>query len=79
MRLEGVNQDGLPEDIQAAFQGQEKKWGRRLDNHRIYARCPDVFRAVQGMSKGLRASGLIDEGLTALLNRRIALINGCEL
>jgi asparagine synthetase B (glutamine-hydrolysing) len=37
-----------------------------------------IFRGVRGMWTGLESSGLIDHRLVALLNRRVAALNGCE-
>jgi hypothetical protein len=47
-------------------------------NHLTYARRPSIFRGVRGMWTGLESSGLIDHKLVALLNRRVAALNGCE-
>jgi hypothetical protein len=47
-------------------------------NHLVYARRPSIFRGARGMWQGLDASGLIDGQLQALLNRRVASLNGCE-
>jgi hypothetical protein len=60
------------------FAAQTKTWGAPLLNHLVYARRPSIFRGARGMWTGLEASGLIDGTLTALLNRRVAALNGCE-
>jgi hypothetical protein len=57
---------------------QSDRWGAPLLNHLIYARRPSIFRGVRGMWTGLDASGLLDPGLVALVNRRVAALNGCE-
>ena len=49
-----------------------------LLNHRVYARRPSIFRGARGMWTGIGASGLVDGALQALLNRRVAALNGCE-
>ena len=64
--------------IRAVLEAQRKKWGGPLLNHLLYARRPTIFRAVRGMWSGIDQSGLIDEKLKALLNRRVAYLNGCE-
>jgi hypothetical protein len=46
-------------------------------NHLLYARRPSIYRGVRAMWSGLDASGLIDGKLQALLNRRVASLNGC--
>ena len=51
--------------------------GRPLGSHLTYARRPTIYRAVRGMWGGLEASGMLDGALVALVNRRVASINGC--
>lgn len=77
-RIEGVNPDKVDSPIKQVFEAQAKKWGGPLLNHLIYARRPTIFRGVRAMWTGIDASGLIDPKLQALINRRIASINGCE-
>jgi hypothetical protein len=64
--------------VQSVLEAQRKVWGAPLLNHLIYARRPSIFRGARGMWTGIEASGLIDPALQALLNRRVASINGCE-
>ena len=77
-RIDGIDPseaDGYAKQILAA---QTKKWGAPLLNHLFYARRPSIFRGARGMWTGIEASGLIDGKLKALINRRVAAINGCE-
>ncbi|MFZ0064500.1 MAG: hypothetical protein WAL47_20905 [Pyrinomonadaceae bacterium] len=67
--------DRYARDILAA---QTRTWGAPLFNHLLYARRPSIFRGVRGMWTGIEASGLIDARLQALLNHRVAALNGCE-
>jgi alkylhydroperoxidase family enzyme len=76
-RIPGVSPDSLGEREQRIFDGQRKKWGQELSNHRIYARVPEIFHAAQGMWRGLSAAGHLESTLVALLNRRVAILNGC--
>lgn len=78
MRVSGVEPENVDHQISAVFESQKKAWGAPLLNHLLYARRPTIFRGVRAMWTGIDASGLIDPRLTALLNRRIASINGCE-
>jgi hypothetical protein len=64
--------------IKAVLEAQAKKWGGPLLNHLVYARRPSIFRAVRGMWSGIDASGLVDGRLQAMINRRVAFLNGCE-
>jgi hypothetical protein len=78
-RIEGVNPRRLTDEYAAkVLEAQAKTWGAPLLNHLTYARRPSIFRGVRGMWTGLESSGLIDHRLVALLNRRVAALNGCE-
>jgi hypothetical protein len=77
-RIEGADESGVENYIKRVFEAQAKKWGAPLLNHLLYARRPSIFRGVRAMWNGIEASGLIDAKLQALVNRRVAAINGCE-
>ncbi len=77
-RINGVNPDEADGYVKQVFEAQAKKWGAPLLNHLVYARRPTIFRGARGMWTGIDSSGLIDPRLQALLNRRVASINGCE-
>jgi hypothetical protein len=68
----------LDRSIKAVLEAQAKRWGAPLLNHLIYARCPSIFKGARMMWSGLDASGLIDGRLAALINWRVAFLNGCE-
>jgi len=77
-RIEGVDPEATEPYVREVFQAQARKWGGPLLNHLVYARRPSIFRGARGMWTGLGASGLIDGRLGALVNRRVAALNGCE-
>jgi hypothetical protein len=68
----------LDRSIRAVLEAQAKRWGAPLLNHLIYARRPSIFKGARMMWIGLDTSGLIDSRLGALINRRVAFLNGCE-
>ncbi len=78
MRIEAVNSNEVESYIAKVLEAQAKKWGAPLLNHLVYARRPSIFRGARGMWAGIDASGLVDEKLRALINRRVAALNGCE-
>jgi len=78
-RIPGIDPAAAEGPIRAVFNAQAQKWGGPLLNHLIYARRPTIFRGARAMWTGLDASGLLDPVLVALLNRRVAAINGCAL
>lgn len=77
-RVAPVNPEHADAPVKAVLEAQSQKWGGPLLNHLLYARRPSIFRGVRAMWSGLAASGLIDPKLQALINRRIANLNGCE-
>ena len=77
-RIANVDPNAVEPRIRAVLDGQQKKWGAPLLNHLIYARRPSIFQGVRAMWTGIDASGLIDSKLEALINRRVAFLNGCE-
>ena len=77
-RINGVDPAAVDPSIAAVFAAQTKQWGAPLLNHLVYARRPTIFRGARAMWTGIGGSGLIDERLQALVNRRVAAHNGCE-
>lgn len=77
-RIDGVDPTQADGYAARIFELQTETWGAPLANHLVYARRPSVLRGVRGMWTGLDQSGLIDAPLLALVNRRVASLNGCE-
>ncbi|HEU5433644.1 MAG TPA: hypothetical protein VFU81_18395 [Thermomicrobiales bacterium] len=77
MRVEGVDPEQVEASIAVVLRSQARRWGAPLLNHLLYARRPTIFRGARAMWGGLDASGLIDPKLVALVNRRVAALNGC--
>jgi hypothetical protein len=69
--------DELEPQIRTVLEGHTRIWGAPLLGHQIYARRPTIFRGMRAMWTGLSSSGLLDPGLHAMVNRRVAQINGC--
>jgi hypothetical protein len=76
-RIPGIDPEDTEPSVKAVLEAQAKKWGAPLLNHLVIARRPAIFRGVRAMWAGLDASGLIDGALAAILNRRVAGLNGC--
>jgi alkylhydroperoxidase family enzyme len=76
-RIDGVNPEQTERRVRAVLEAQAERWGAPLLNHLIYARRPEIFRGARAMWGGLEASGLLDPRLVALVNRRVAALNGC--
>jgi len=78
VRIEGVRPAEADDYARRVFEAQAKKWGAPLKNHLVHARRPTIFRGVRAMWQGIEGSGLLDPRLLALVNRRVAALNGCE-
>lgn len=77
-RIADVNLEEAEKYIRNVLEAQSRDWGAPLLNHLLYARRPTIFRGARGMWAGIEGSGLIDASLRALINRRVAFLNGCE-
>jgi len=77
-RIDGVNPAETEKRIRTVLEAQAKQWGGPLLNHLLYARRPSIFRGARAMWGGLEASELLEPALVALINRRVAALNGCE-
>ena len=77
-RIQGIDPAEAEPRIASVLHAQEKSWGAPLANHLVYAHRPTLFRGVRGMWSGLAQSGLLEDRLVALINRRVASLIGCE-
>lgn len=77
-RVANANLTDADKYTKTVLEAQAKNWGSPLLNHLVYARRPSIFKGARAMWTGIDASGLIDEKLRALINRRVAFLNGCE-
>jgi hypothetical protein len=64
--------------VKQVLEAQRRAWGAPLLNHLLYARRASIFRGARAMWAGIDSSGLVDPGLKAMVNRRVAFLNGCE-
>ena len=77
-RIEGVDPEHVADGrIAATLAAQAERWGAPLLNHLLYARRPAIFHGARAMWAGLDASGLLAPAVVALVNRRVAALNGC--
>jgi hypothetical protein len=77
MRIQPVDPEQVEPQVGATLSQQAERWGAPLLPYLLYARRPTIFRSVRGMWAGIDASGLIDAPTKALVNRRVAMLNGC--
>ena len=77
-RIPDADIDTAERYVKQVLNAQRKKWGAPLLNHLLYARRPSIVRGARAMWSGIDSSGLISDELKALVNRRVAFLNGCE-
>ncbi len=77
-RIDGIDPDQASGRIARVLEAQRANWGAPLANHLVYARRPDLFRAVRGMWSALDHDGILGAALVCLVNRRVAALNGCS-
>jgi hypothetical protein len=76
-RIPGSDPEHVEETIQRVLEAQARHWGVPLPNHLLYARRPSIIHGVRAMWNGIITSGLVDGKIQALINRRVAALNGC--
>ncbi len=76
-RVPGKSVDACEGYVAKVLGAQREHYGAPLNNHLLYAHRPGLFRAVRGMWAALDADGILGEALVALVNRRVAALNGC--
>lgn len=76
-RIPPVNVEATSGYTASVLKAQAELWGAPLNNHLIYAHRPELFRAVRGMWTAVDRDGLVGTALLALVNRRVASLNGC--
>jgi alkylhydroperoxidase family enzyme len=77
-RIPGADPATADASVRRVLEAQAKLWGAPLANHLVYARRPTLFRAFRAVWNSLNHGAILDEKLVALLNRRVAGINGCH-
>jgi alkylhydroperoxidase family enzyme len=76
-RIPPIDPDTVSGYAASVLAAQARTWGAPLNNHLVYAHRPKLFKAVRGMWSAVDADGLLGPGLLALVNRRVASLNGC--
>ena len=76
-RIAGAKIEETEDRVRRDLEAQSKRWGAPLKTSLIYARNPGIYTAMRGMWKALGSSGQIEPGFGALVNRRVAALNGC--
>ena len=77
-RIPPVDVETLPDDLRETLEEQRKLRGAPLYPYLFYARNPAYFRAAQQMFATIQQEmKRVPDTLRALVNRRVAMWNGC--
>ncbi len=76
-RIEEIEIEQTEGRVRRDLESQQQRWGAPLTPFLIYARNSAIYVAVRGMWNALGSSDGIDGALKALINRRVAALNGC--
>ncbi|MBI3079497.1 MAG: carboxymuconolactone decarboxylase family protein [Deltaproteobacteria bacterium] len=76
-RIPPVDRSKIPPEVEELFQEQEQSYGTVLESSLIMAHCPSILMGYRALRAGVTESGLIPVPLKALINVRVASINGC--
>ena len=59
------------------FEKERAVFGELLNPTKVMAHCPPILRAAKALGAAIQQSGLLPTPLLALVNFRVASINGC--
>jgi len=76
-RVSEIEEDGGDPVLKAVFDKERELFGDLLNPTKVMAHCPPVLRAAKLLGQSIAQSGKLPASLIALLNVRVASINGC--
>jgi hypothetical protein len=76
-RVSEIEEDGGDPVLKAVFDKERELFGDLLNPTKVMAHCPPVLRAAKLLGQSIAQSGKLPAAMIALLNVRVASINGC--
>ncbi len=76
-RVREIETDGGDPILRQVFAAERERYGAVLNTTKVLAHCPPILEAAKALSAAVERSGRLDPLLRALVNLRVALINGC--
>ena len=76
-RVREVDDPGDDPILQETFAREQDLFGFVLNPTKVQAHTPGIMKAAKQLSVAVDRSGLLPKELLALVNVRVALINGC--
>ena len=76
-RVREIEDDGGDPILKEIFARETEIFGHVLNTTKVMAHTPPILKAAKQLGASIEKSGLLPASLIPLLNRRVALINGC--
>ena len=76
-RVREIEEAGGDPILEEIFAKERERVGDLLNPTKVMAHCPPILRAAKQMGAAIEQSGLLPKTLLALVNVRVASINGC--
>ncbi len=76
-RIREIDQPGDDPILKETFAREQELFGFVLNPTKVQAHTPGIMKAAKQLSLAVDRSGLLPRELLALVNLRVALINGC--
>ena len=76
-RIRQLARDEAAPELQHYFDKNVEAYGKVLHSNGVYAYCPPIAQAYQGLNAAFPKSNQVTEELRRLVNLRVAQIVGC--
>jgi alkylhydroperoxidase family enzyme len=76
-RVSEIEEDGGDPVLQQVFEKEREAFGDLLNPTKVMAHCPPILRAAKLLGASIAQSGKLPAAMLALVNVRVASINGC--
>ena len=76
-RVREIEEPGDDPILRETFERERERFGFVLNPTKVQAHTPGIMKAAKQLSLAVDRSGLLPKELLALVNVRVALINGC--
>ena len=76
-RVSEIEEPGGDPVLKDIFERERAMFGDLLNPTKIMAHCPPILRAAKLLGASIEQSGQLSKALLALVNFRVASINGC--
>jgi alkylhydroperoxidase family enzyme len=76
-RVREIEDPGDDRVLKEIFDREREMFGNQLNPTKIMAHCPPILRAAKMLGASIEKSGQLPKALLALVNFRVASINGC--